>query len=40
MSLFTWRTLLQALLAQALPSGTAETQAVVHREPTPLHQTR
>ena len=39
MSLLTRRTLLQALLAHALPSGEAQaqdTQAVVHREPTPL----
>ena len=36
MSLFTRRTLLQALLAQGLPSGTADAQAVVHREPRPL----
>ena len=36
MPLLTRRTLLQALLAQALPSSTAEAQAVVHREPRPL----
>ena len=36
MPLFTRRTLLHALLAQALPRGTAEAQAVAHREPTPL----
>ncbi len=34
--LLTRRTLLQALLAQAIPSATANAQAVVHREPTPL----
>ena len=36
MPLLTRRTLLQALLAQALPSGAAGAQAVVHRQPTPL----
>ena len=36
MLLLTRRTLLQALLTQALPSGIAEAQVVVHREPTPL----
>ena len=36
MALLTRRTLLQALLAQALPSGTAEASAVVHRAPRPL----
>ena len=34
--LLTRRTLLQALLAQAIPSATANAQAVVYREPTPL----
>ena len=32
----TRRTLLQALLAQTLPPGTAGARAVAHRDPTPL----
>ena len=36
MPLLTRRTLLQALLAQAIPSGTADAPAVVHRAPRPL----
>ena len=36
MSLLTRRTVLQALLAQARPSGAAEAQAVVHGAPRPL----
>jgi len=36
MPLLTRRTLLQALMVQALPSGSADTRATVHRTPTPL----
>jgi hypothetical protein len=36
MPILTRRTLLQALLAQAIPSGTDDVPAVVHRAPRPL----